>query len=768
MRTTPFLRALLVCFLFCLPAHAQMPGQSPAPAPAGPTSEAKATTADPTRALVDILRDEAAREALIRKLLATTATPATAEKSPAPPPDEPSTLARQIADTTRDAAEGTMAFVVNLGRSWRDVADVLTGTRPINWSALQDGAAALGLVILVTIALYLGLRATGQRIYAAMSRRTGRDNWYFSLLWILASSVIDGLIIVLAWAGGYAFALAIGETGTMNVWQSLFLNAFLLVELVRVALRAVFAPRFNKLRFAPMSDETAAYWYFWSSRLIGLLGYGLLFVVPILNDLVSFAAAHSVRILVVVTALLLAILIILQNRTEVRSALRARHERHPGDAIGRAEAAIAGVWHWLAIGYLLALFLAWSIGAVDSLQFMLIATLNSIIAIVIGVVAMTLIKRVVARGMRVPEEIKKKLPLLEVRLNAFVPMMLQIIRAIIIGVVLIAIAQAWHLMNIFSFLATETGRDISSRFFSIALIAILGFLAWLAMSSFVEYRLNPTIGKIATARERTLLSLLRNAFVIGLVLIVAMLILSEIGVNIGPLLAGAGVLGLAIGFGAQKLVQDIITGAFIQFENAMNEGDVVTVGGTSGVVERLTIRSVGLRDLSGTYHLIPFSSVDLVSNFMKGFAFHLAEIRIPYRESISKVKELLLKAYDILKDTEHGEAILEPLEIQGVSSLEDSGFVYRVRIKTRPGMQWSVGRAYNEIVKDVLQDARIQISTPHLTVYMGQDRSGSAPALNLRHLGETPRGDLSEADMPDTAGTAVHPPDIASRSANET
>jgi small-conductance mechanosensitive channel len=202
------------------------------------------------------------------------------------------------------------------------------------------------------------------------------------------------------------------------------------------------------------------------------------------------------------------------------------------------------------------------------------------------------------------------------------------------------------------------------------------------------YRLNPEVGRVPTARERTLLALFRNAFTIALIIMAAMLALSQLGVNIAPLLAGAGVLGLAIGFGAQKLVQDIITGAFIQVENAMNEGDVVTAGGTTGVVEKLTIRSVGLRDLDGTYHLIPFSSVDMVSNFMKGFSYHVANVGVAYREDVSEVKELMQKAFDILKETEHGANIIGDFEIHGVAELGDSAVVVRGRIKTLPGTQW--------------------------------------------------------------------------------
>src|SRR5690606_18193192 len=148
-------------------------------------------------------------------------------------------------------------------------------------------------------------------------------------------------------------------------------------------------------------------------------------------------------------------------------------------------------------------------------------------------------------------------------------------------------------------------------------------------------------GRKPSARERTLLALFRNAFSIALGVIVLLLVLAELGVNIAPLLAGAGIFGLAVGFGSQKLVQDVINGVFIQFENAMNEGDVVTVGGITGTVERLTIRSVSLRTVDGAYHLIPFSAVDSISNFMKNFSYHVAAIGVNYRESISEVKQAM-------------------------------------------------------------------------------------------------------------------------------
>ena len=175
----------------------------------------------------------------------------------------------------------------------------------------------------------------------------------------------------------------------------------------------------------------------------------------------------------------------------------------------------------------------------------------------------------------------------------------------------------------------------------------------------------------------------------------------------------------------------MITGVFIQFENAINEGDVITVGGVTGTVERLTIRSVGIRDLSGIYHIVPFSAVDTVSNYMRGFAYHVAEIGVAYRENIAEVKEAMQSAFDQLRGTEHGDALLGDLEMHGVTELGDSAVVVRARLKTKPGSQWAVGRAYTEVVKRVFDERGIEIPFPHQTIYWGVDKDGTAPPLQI-------------------------------------
>lgn len=247
----------------------------------------------------------------------------------------------------------------------------------------------------------------------------------------------------------------------------------------------------------------------------------------------------------------------------------------------------------------------------------------------------------------------------------------------------------------------------------------------------VDYRLNSEIGSAPTSREITLLTLLRNAATIALMVIILMFVLAELGVDIAPLIASAGVLGLAIGFGAQKMVQDIITGIFIQFENAINVGDVVTLGGTTGTVEKLTIRSVTLRDLHAVVHVIPFSSVDMVSNYVRDYSYFVADVGIAYRENVNDGKDAMVDAFEELRASEEGENITGDLEWFGVQSLGDSAVVLRARIKTVPGTQWATGRAYNEICKRIMDERGIEIPFPHQTIYFGEDKDGTATHLRL-------------------------------------
>ena len=225
-----------------------------------------------------------------------------------------------------------------------------------------------------------------------------------------------------------------------------------------------------------------------------------------------------------------------------------------------------------------------------------------------------------------------------------------------------------------------------------------------------------------------------------LLLFVVLIVLSEIGVNIGPLLAGAGIVGLAVSFGAQSLVKDVITGFFILLEDTIAVGDMVDLGGHFGIVEGMSIRSVRLRDLEGTVHTVPFGEVASVLNMTKDFSYALMEIGIAYREDVDQVVEVLREIGEGMQaDEEFGPLILEPLEVLGLDSFGASSVNIRIRLKTLPIKQWPVKREYQRRMKRVFDERGIEIPFPHQTVYFGADRAGAAPAArtSLENAGQS-------------------------------
>ncbi|MCV0424563.1 MAG: mechanosensitive ion channel, partial [Roseibium sp.] len=383
----------------------------------------------------------------------------------------------------------------------------------------------------------------------------------------------------------------------------------------------------------------------------------------------------------------------------------------------RALSNLGNLWHLGAYGYIIAVFLVWVTRPFDATTIILRATGLSIVTIMAGMALSLVMTRAIKGGIRLPPNLQEKLPALQYRLNAFVPRLLKIIRLVVFLGTFLLLLDIWGVLGVLDWLVSDAGSQLVSKYSAAFFVLLVAFVIWLAVMSWVDLRLQSRAGYIVSARERTLFQLFRNAFTVVILVMAFLLALSEVGVNIGPLIAGAGVVGLAISFGAQTLVKDIITGAFIQIENAINEGDVVTVAGITGTVEGITIRSVRMRDLDGTTHIIPFSSVDMVSNFMRGFSYHVALIGVSYDTDIAVAKEAMFEAFRRLQETDFKSKIYGDLEMHGVTTFAASSIDIRARIKTTPGDQWSVGRAYNEFIKQVFDEQGIEIPFPQVTYH---------------------------------------------------
>lgn len=232
-------------------------------------------------------------------------------------------------------------------------------------------------------------------------------------------------------------------------------------------------------------------------------------------------------------------------------------------------------------------------------------------------------------------------------------------------------------------------------------------------------------------RVETLIRLLRQGARIAIWLMVILIILKEIGVDIGPILASAGILGLAIGFGAQNLVRDCISGFFFILENQVRVGDVAIVNGTGGLVESLNFRTIVLRDNSGVVHVFPNGTVTTLSNMTNGWSAYVFEIGVAYKENTDEVIEIMKQVGKELKqDAVNGAVMLQEPEIFGVDKLDNSAVIIKGRIKTHPIRQWMVGREYLRRVKIAFDNAGIEIPFPHQTIYFGEASKPIEVALN--------------------------------------
>mgnify|MGYP000440979170 CR=1 FL=1 len=226
----------------------------------------------------------------------------------------------------------------------------------------------------------------------------------------------------------------------------------------------------------------------------------------------------------------------------------------------------------------------------------------------------------------------------------------------------------------------------------------------------------------AAKRAATLTGILRTIALSAIWAIIIIESLQLVGLDIAPILAGAGILGLAVGFGAQNLVRDLISGFFIILEDQVRLGDVAVINGTGGAVETITFRTISLRDFSGVVHIFPNGGITTLSNMTKDWSAFVLDMGVAYREDTDRVVEVMRSVGEELRqDQALGALIIEPIEIVGVENFADSAVTIRARIKTKPAEQWKVGREYRRRLKKAFDAQRIEIPFPMRTLVMGED-----------------------------------------------
>jgi small conductance mechanosensitive channel len=332
------------------------------------------------------------------------------------------------------------------------------------------------------------------------------------------------------------------------------------------------------------------------------------------------------------------------------------------------------------------------------------------------------------------EKVKTRFPGLEEKTNQYLQVLRKGLRAIVIIIGLGVIGQVWG-VPVSGLVSSKAGSLIIMRVIAI-LITMSVVVAIIQISEFLkDYLLKERKGtkKEITQKRKTLVPIINTAIKIAAGFIGGIVILDQLGVNTTPILAGAGIVGLAVGFGSQTLVKDLINGLFILFEESVRVGDYTDLGKKDGTVEAVGLRTVRLRDLSGNFHVVPNSSIDIITNMSKDFSRTVIDVGVAYKEDVDEVMEILREIGEEMRnDPKYAENILEPIEIFGLHKFDDSAIIIRTRMTTKPLKQWGLKREFNRRVKKVFDERGIEIPFPHQTIYMGEPKKGPAAPLHVQ------------------------------------
>ena len=548
----------------------------------------------------------------------------------------------------------------------------------------------------------LAAAEAGETERSARQRRlTGALSALKRLPFLFGRLLLDLLPIAAFGTVGYVLlGTALGQPDAARLVILVVLHSYLGVRVLLVVAAMLMSPTSARLRLLHISEWAASFLTRWLRRVavLAVAGYALSEAGLALG---MYRAAADVLLKLVSLAVHVCLVVaVLQAREPVARRIRARHGA--SGAWAATLNRLGDIWHLVAIFYIVALWLVWAVelrnGYVRLLRFfaetVAVLVASRLLAVVLlgGLDRLLLGPRMAARH-----------PDLESRFATYYPIGRGVLMLLVGVLTAVALLEAWGFAVVGWLQATGLGGRVASAITLIAVTVLLAVVVWEAANAGMAAqvaKLRDT-GQFARAgRLRTLMPMLRSALLVVIVLVVALTALSELGINVAPLLAGAGVVGIAVGFGSQKLVQDLITGLFLLLEDAMQVGDVVTLGGLSGTVEALQIRTIRLRAIDGSVHIVPFSAVTTVTNQTRDYAYAVLDISVGLNEEpepvIAVVKDV---AEEMRADPKWADVLLEPLDVMGVDKFIDTAWVLRARIKTQPTSRWAVGRELNRRIK---------------------------------------------------------------------
>jgi len=508
---------------------------------------------------------------------------------------------------------------------------------------------------------------------------------------------------------------------------------------LKCLLESLFSPESPEVRILPVTDGLAGYAHVWVGRALLFTLWMALMIIP--GNVYGLTAWTSVFDAILKTGLVVLLAIVVAQQQEaIQHAIGLRVRQQ--DSLWRARAKriagyVLGKFYIVAVVYMGIVVALSLLGFQETHRYMLRAASRTLL-IALAATALSLLWRLLFRRLfEVSRSLRERYPDLETKVNRYVNLVEDGGNLLILLIALLSVLEAWGL-SVYPFLSSHS--PIVQALLHIPLVVLgailliqIGRILITGLEKEVALRMlaaRTTSPGEAEKRVSTLGRICRSVLYLVTITIAGMMVLDRIGLDIKPILAGAGILGLAVGFGAQNLVKDIISGLFFIIENRIRVGDVAILNGTGGLVEQVNLRTTVLRSLDGTIHVFPNGSINSLSNMTHDFSYYLFNVGVAYKEDTDRVTVVLQEiGAEMLKDDSYKEFILEPLEILGVDQFADSAVIIKARIKTVPIKQWLVGREMNRRIKKRFDEEGIEIPFPHRTFYFGDASKSIAVAL---------------------------------------
>ncbi len=530
----------------------------------------------------------------------------------------------------------------------------------------------------------------------------------FALLRLLLKLLPVGLFLVI----GNVVGTDVSDHPVTQLIIVSVTNLYGIGRVLYLAVDMLLAARAPGVRLVALSDQTARLLSLWWAWLVAVPVVAVMLSdVGAILELPTSAGQSLIRAIFLVEHVLVA-LMIWRVRHRVADALTPPR-RFRRTAVGLVLSRMAERWWIVAMFFDFALWLVWAAQVRDGYSRILrLFLITSVVVFACRLTSAALLG-LLDRTFRIHPELEHRFPGLERRANRYYPLLRKIANGTVVlfgGVVLL---QAWGVQAIGWFTGGALGTRLVSALISIALALLVGVALWEGVNAALDRQIS-RFDRAAQAtramRLQTLLPILRTVLFIVLAIIISLTVLSEVGVNVAPLLAGAGILGVAIGFGSQKLVQDFITGIFLLVENAMQVGDTVTAAGVTGTVEHISIRTLRLRGADGSVQIIPFSSVTTVVNLSRDFAVATIAISVSVEEDTDRVCALLRTIGETLRQDEgFARYMVEDFALNGVDSIGEYAVAVSGTIKCTVDGRWPVQREFYRRLRSALQVEHVSL-----------------------------------------------------------